>query len=63
MAIETVANTGTRDVNAEFASEKLNQLATVRERQAWLKEEEAKGNVRLQGSRTLPLASSSFSHA
>lgn len=40
-----------KDVNQEFASEKLAQLATVKERREWLEKEKAAGNIRVQGDR------------
>lgn len=44
-----------RDVNVEFASEKLAQLATIRERREWLEKEREAGNIRLQGNRYIVL--------
>lgn len=45
----------TRDVNTEFASQKLAQIATVTERRDWLDKEVAAGNIRLQGDRYIVL--------
>lgn len=45
-----------RDVNAEFASQKLDQLATVEKRKEWLDTQVGEGNFVLQGDRYIVIS-------